>query len=593
MKCIAFRLSVIAMCIALTAITATAQTSTENLEKAVEEYNGLKEYYEGFTVKTLQSEHLNIIKTRMDKGISMLEKVINEGNAEQIIAARYFKNNLKYEYSFMLGMKGENAKALEIMKELEKDFTALTSNDFPIRYSYFGKNFIIKWENFAPTQAEFLTGASEVFFNMEKYDDAARLNRLAVKHPNTSDWLKYISINKMLDIHGKNSSTLTEAEHLDFALESMKAYDKLDDKNKETVKENNYPTTLRGSDILINKAKLDHSAAVIQRCAEAAIIAAKYEKSQSNALRLMEFCYRNQHSEIVEFHWVAVNLAKVMDGTDHDRALYVGTSALDQIAAKIGVNDCASMPKIAEGYRDFKLAVKASAMEERHRKCLAAALVEQQRQDEIRRKQEEANRKRQYRDEHPFNIYLGFNVLPIMVKPEKMDFGGHIDIRGRRVAHSFGYAIINKKNDLFSEQEDWDGTRAFYAMKIFAKSLRNQFAYSGIYFGYSDKEFMPILGQVNSKIDPTDFRQEIITPKDKQYDLIWNSGVQALGKGFGIDMWYGIGASYYQIDYGEIDLDQYAITGHEFFEKRSKKDAFSIIMRLGVSIGLNLGRKRG
>ncbi len=593
MKSIAFRLSAIAMCIALSAILAIAQSPTENLEKAVEEYNGLKEYCDGLTVKTLQVEHLNIIKTRMEKGVSMLEKVINEGNAEQIKAARYFKNNFKYEYSFMLGMKGENGKALEIVKELEKDFTAYTSSDFPIRYSYFGKNFIINWDNFAPTQAEYLTGSAEILYNMGKYEDAVRLNRLAIKHPNTSDWLKYISINKMLDIYGKNSATLTYSEYLDFVVESMESYDKLDEKNKETVKEYNYPTTLRGSDILISNAKQDHSASVIQRCAEAAPIAAKYEKSQSNALRLMELCYRNQHTEIVEFHWVAVNLAKVLDGTEHDRAVYVGTSALDQIAAKIAINDCATMPKIAEGYRDFKLVAKATAMDERHRKCVAAALVEQQRQDEIRRKQEEANRKRQYRDEHPFNIYLGFNVLPILVKPEKMDFGGHIDIRGRRVAHSFGYAIINKKNDLFSEQEDWDGTRAFYAMKIFSKSLRDQVAYSGIYFGYSDKEFMPLLGQVNSKIDPTDFRQEIITPKDKQYDLIWNSGVQALGKGFGIDIWYGIGASYYQIDYGEIDLDQYGITGHEFFEKRSKKDAFSIIMRLGVSIGLNLGRKRG
>jgi hypothetical protein len=569
-----------------------AQTTVENLQNAVQEYNAMREYMNGFNAKTVNDDHLSAVKNRMNKGLPMLEKVLKDGTPEQIKTAQYFKSNFKYQYSFVLGMMGKNAQAYDVLKEIERDITSLTGSDFPLRYEYFGKNFIINWDNFSATQAEYLTSMGEVAYNLSRFEDAIKFTRMALNHSSTTNWLKYIAVNKMLDIYNKKTSLLSDAEYHDFALKSMKQYDALVDENKQTVKDNNYPTTLRGADIILNKAGQNPSAANIQLCAEAAPLAAKYEKSQANALKLFELCYRNNYNERDEFHRVAVSLAKIFVSSDKDRALYVGTTALDKIAAGLTATNCEAMSGLAADYRAFGNNTKAATMSDRHRRCVAEQEAERLRQEELRRKQEEADRKRQHRYEHPFNIYIGLNVFPLLTKPEKMDFGGHIDFRGRRVAHSFGYSIINQKNDLHSSSEDWDGFRAFYAMKIFSKSLSSQFAYSGFYLGYSEKDFQPILAQISSHTDPNDFTTATLIPHDKQYDLLWNNGVQFLGKGFGMDLWAGIGASYYQLSYDDYDVGQYAFTGHDFFESRGKKDSFSIHVRLGMSIGLNMGRKR-
>lgn len=593
-------ISTLAFCL-ISITIATAQTPVENLQKGVEEYNAARVYLDGFDAKTITTDNLNTLKTRMDRGVALLEKVLADGNAEQVKTARYFRSNFKYEYGFALGMKGENRKAYDVLKEIERDITGMTASDFPMRYEFFGKNFVINWDNFSPTQAEYLTGLGEIAFNLSFYEDAMKFTKLGYKHPSTSDWLKYVSVNKMLDIYGKNSSLLTETEYLDLAVESAQTYHKLEEKSKETVKEYNYPTALRGSSILITKAGNTPSPTMLERCATVAPIAAAYEKGQENSLKLFELCFRNNHSDISEFDVVAINLAKLMKtaGKDLTRANYVGLAALDKQASRVVATDCEKMPSIAEDYRLFGNSAKASAMEDRHRKCVAAKEVERQRQEELSRKQAEAERKRQHRYEHPFNMYLGFNLLPVLTSPDKMDFGGHVDLRGRRVAHSFGYSLVNKKNDLYSDNQKWDGFRAFYAFKIFSKSLNDQIAYTGLYFGYAEKEFQPLLGQVTSKSVIGDFYQTDVLSNDKQYDLVWNSGAQVLGKGFGMDLWYGIGASYYQISYtaanpsGQaINLDEYGITGHDFFEKRSKKDGISIHVRLGISIGLNVGRSR-
>ncbi len=575
------------------------QTPIENLQNAVEEYNATKEYINGFDSKSITNENIATVKTRMERGVTKLDKVLADGNAEQVKAARYFRGNFKYQYAFVLGMKGDNRGAYDILREIERDFTSLRESDFPIRYEFFGKNFIIKWENFGPTQAEYYTSIGEVAYNLGFYPDAIKFSKLSLEHSYTSDWLKYIAVNKILDAYNKNNSLITEQDYLDFAMKSAVSYNVLSDENKKIVKENNYPTVLRGSTIYVSKSS--NKPEMLKRSAEMATLAARYENTYENALKLFEICYRNNHNDLPEFDEVGFNMASYMKtaGRDIERANYVGNAALDKITSRIG-NNCDGMTRLSEGYRNFGNTAKANALDERKRKCMTEREAERLRQEELAKKQAEADRKRQYRYEHPFNMYIGFNLLPLFTSLDKMDFGGHVDLRGRRVAHSFGYAIINKKNDLYSSNEKWDGYRAFYALKVFGKSINDQVGYTGLYFGYSEKEFLAIPNAlVNSKTVSGDFYQTTLLPKDKQYDVVWNSGFQALGKVVGMDIWYGIGASYYQISYENlnaenqaIDLDNYSITGADFFEKRNKKDGFSIFMRFGISIGLNVGRKR-
>lgn len=152
--------------IAMLCCTATgavlAQTPAETLEKAVTDYNALRTYIEGLQPKTLTDAQVADCKARMDKALPMLDQVIREGNSDEIKTARYFRVNFQYQYSFVLGMKGQNKQSLEVMRAIEREFTLFTSSDFPLRYIFTGINYIITWENFAPTQAEYYTGFGEV-----------------------------------------------------------------------------------------------------------------------------------------------------------------------------------------------------------------------------------------------------------------------------------------------------------------------------------------------------------------------------------------------------------------------------------------------
>jgi hypothetical protein len=125
------RITLFALLILLFTASTSAQTPKENLEKAVEIYNADRAFQDTLTTKTLTDEQLGIVKSRVDQGILLLDKVIREGNADQLKVARYFKANFLYSYFLVLGMKGKNAEALELNKLLEADIIRYSAADFP------------------------------------------------------------------------------------------------------------------------------------------------------------------------------------------------------------------------------------------------------------------------------------------------------------------------------------------------------------------------------------------------------------------------------------------------------------------------------
>lgn len=574
-------------CVSLSA--AWAQTPKENLEKAVEIFNAASEYQDALQAKTLTDEEVGVVKSRMDKGILLLENVIREGNADQIKVARYFKVNLLYTYFYTLGMKGRNAEAFDLNKQFETEITRYTAADFPMSYAFFEKNFTIKWENFSHTQAEYLTGFSEICYNLSKYPDAVRFARLALAHPAVSPFLKYVSINKILDAADKSPAVLTEQERLDVAVQTVEMYDIQTEESKLIIKENNYPTTKRGSALLAGVLKTDVSPAMQTRCATAAPLAAKYENSKEYAVQLFSYCYKNKYAGTEEFHLSAFQLAKATfpTGTPETRAnaQNIGDAALTALVARVATTDCEKLSQYAADYRAIGLASKGQALEKNAASCVKA-------REEAARKAEAARKKQARRASRNFNVYLGIDAIPLMTSVEKMDFGGHIDFRGKRVAHSFGFSLVNQRKDYSSTRTLWDGNRYFYAIKIFGRDYDKP-SYSGLYFGYSDKTFETLLSVQATNEDGTDVRNLDITPIDKQYELMWNSGMQALGKPFGVDFWFGIGASYNQLSFKELDpAEGYTFTGNDFFNNRKKLESINLKMRMGVSIGLNFGKKR-
>lgn len=570
--------------------TLMAQTPKENLERAIELYNADRAYQNELTIKTITDEKVGIVKSRMEKGLALLDKVTREGNADQVNVARYFRTNFYYSYFFILGMHGKSAEAYELNKLFEADITRYTASDFPMSYDFFEKRFSIKWENFSSTQAEYLTGFGEICYNMDKNADAIRFAKLALEHSGVSSFLKYISVNKILDAVAKEPNLLPAAERLDFHVKAAMLYDEQDEAQKAAIKENNFPTTKRACLGLISAAQSDNSAAMQQRCATVAPIAAKYEGSKDLALQLFSYCYKNKYDGAESFHHSAVQLAKTTfpTGTAESRAnaQSIGDAALTALVAKVSATDCEKFKMYAADYQAIGLASKGQGLEQRSVSCIKS-------REAAARKAEALRQKQARRASRNFNVYLGLDVIPLLTSVDKMDFGGHLDLRGKRVAHSFGFALVNARKDYNSSRTSWDGNRYFYAVKFFTKKEETP-SYSGFYFGYSEKTFENLLSITATSEDGTDIRNfNDFTPIDKQFELMWNSGMQALGRPFGVDLWFGIGASYNQLSYKELDpADGYTFSGNDFFDNRKKLESFNLKMRMGVSVGLNFGKKR-
>ena len=145
-------------------------------------------------------------------------------------------------------------------KQFEADITRYSSIDFPMSYDYFDKKYSIKWDNFSLTQAEYFTGAGEICYNLGKYPDALRFAKFALDHPAVSSYLRYIAVNKILDVGVKNPALLSETERQDYALKSIQLYESQDEEEKKVINENKYPTVKRGSVILGNASETDNSA---------------------------------------------------------------------------------------------------------------------------------------------------------------------------------------------------------------------------------------------------------------------------------------------------------------------------------------------
>lgn len=563
-----------------------AQTSVEDLQNAVEIYNAMTTYADGLSPKDLTSAQVADVKNRMDKGLPMLERVIKNGNSEQIKTARYFKTVFQNKYAFVLGMKGENYQCYDVYKNIEREMFAYSEADFPLRYSFFDKNFIINWKDFAATQAEFITSFGEVSFNIGKLEDAANTTRRALKHPNLNVWLRYIAINKMLDIQKKRPGLVPENEMLDLAVQSVKSYAEQPDDNKKTIADNNYPKAKRGSEILLDDARKKNSREAASRCAEVVPVLIRLGDYDSQALSMLEICYKNNLPGDLAFAEMAENQARKSLTSDRSRADFVGVGACDRIAALVSLSDCDALQKLADRYQFWSRADKAKAQRSLAERCLADR---QTAAKKAARAAKKANSN--------FNFYAGIYPLPLLATNAKRDYGGVINFAGSKRSLEFSYLKINRKKenifDLWIREVDdadqdnlsrWDGFYAHIHPKFFES---RHGGYWGFLLGMAQKNFdaMTVAATNDQTLQVTSATFE---PSVRQYIGMFSVGAMVLKKGFGADVFWSFGANYSQFDAGTT-LDREAYTIDNPLLENRKDSYFGFIMRMGMTIGLNFG----
>ena len=590
---------VIFLLMGLTPLSIFAQTPKENLERGIEIYNAMKEYSKGFNDSNVKSRDVTEMKTRTDKAVALLDLVINEGNADQIKAARYFKMNARYKLAHTQGLAKNNTACLKSLKEIENEMNAYSESAFPIRYAYFDKNYKVEYEkNFASIQGEFYGVIADMYLSAGERTKALEYNRKVINAPNAPTWNKFVAYIKLTSDKEKNKEF--DGEMLKYALGMMEAYDKLEEADKALCIDKKFETYYNGASAFEKALQgVGKSPERGDMCLRAAQLLAPYSvenkendaQKRSNNVKNTQKWYKEAIDNGKEDNTTlteGLRFAKDNEGKSSELGKYI----VDKMADKISASDCDGFKKVADEYAYFGVTSKADALKNKATKCQKDKEAEAARQAEERRKEEEKMRRRQYRLDHPFNVYLAFDVTPLLQNTGNL--GGHVDFRFKKSAISVGYTKFVEKKDLNSKNAKWEGYKAFFALKYFQNKYSGP--YSGFHLGYADKTFVPIQTDMTTTTTTGSTTKSImLTPVDKQYEAMLLFGAQWLGKGLGIDFYFGIGGSYNQLSYKDqpnFDFEKTTLSGSDFYEARQKKESFNIKMRLGMTVGLNLGGKR-
>ena len=280
----------------------------------------------------------------------------------------------------------------------------------------------------------------------------------------------------------------------------------------------------------------------------------------------------------------ALNLLLVKE---KEKARQVAQQALQKMAEfALSQNNCEQLAIAVSGFENWKFAPELAKYSKLLVSCRAAVKKEQERK---LRAEKRANSK--------FNIYAGVYPIGLMTKRENMDFGGVLNFTGKKSAYEFSYLnIANKQENYFDiwakeidyEAEDmpkWDGYYAHFQYKAFSGYDP---IYTGFLLGYATKNFgamtTDIVNTQNNALSTANF-----DPSTKQYIFMLNEGILSLSKGFGYDAYFGVGVSYNVFDSGNNTLDRTVYQIKNTTLQNRESSYFSYMMRVGITIGLNIG----
>lgn len=216
-----------------------AQTPEDELQKGIRVYNDMKGYVGRHKPATMKDSTINRVKQYLNRAVGLLERVNSTGNTDQQKVARYFIMNSRYQLAFAMGMRRAGAEEYDSLKAIEPDFDFFSdSTQFPMRYAYFGKNFVVRYSNFAPTLSEFYTGLGEIAFNLKKDQEGMAMMQKNYAIPYATVWTRYIAANKMCLVLKKQSPWTRD--FLRWNMLALEQISKMDTTNRRIIRDNRY-----------------------------------------------------------------------------------------------------------------------------------------------------------------------------------------------------------------------------------------------------------------------------------------------------------------------------------------------------------------
>lgn len=583
-------------------LSTNAQTVDEDLEKAVKIFNALNEYIKPFSQpKDITPDVLASVEKRANDGSALLKKVIDNGTAEQIKTARYFNVNFKYLQAFTLGIKQERAATFRALNAIKEEFEGYNdANKFPLRYKFEGKNYAVKYDDFAFSLSQYYMLTSELAGFLKKPDIQSEYAKKVYNFPKVDPWYKYLAINQLIDYH--KTKKLYNSELAEYSLNQLKIYlTGLNDKGKEILAQLKTPVPLSITknlqSVLEAQPNFSNNAAILGEAAS--LLAGLDNRDDAALVSFFENAvkgdkYLNEALSFAKSRMDSKNIISPMTSLNNEQFKALGISILDKKVAQIAETNCEELKKLADDYTFFGNNTQAQSLNARFIKCSEARKKEVERQ-EILKKAEEERRQKEYRKANQeTHFYAGLNVFPFFSKPK--DIGGVVNFGSKNTIIELSYLnITQKKENYFDldlrdihdvEEHKWNGYFTHIALKLADKrSSKKIKPYLGPLLGYNQRTFEPFTAQVTDKTT-NKTTNKTFNPTTKQYIGMFNLGLLALS-GIGADFYCGFGAAYNQFDGGNTEVwnkDNFTINDKMITNR--KPNYFSFIMRLGFSVGI-------
>lgn len=588
-------------------VFANSQTVSENLDRLVELYDNIDEkleFYEQFNEDTVILEAL-IDYTDAAK---LFTEVINNGNEAQQNAAKFILIFISHDYGVLLSYSEKYNTAEVVFNSILKPMNSVASSYFPITYQYKGKEFKITLDNYKAIQAEFFYYYALSLYNNFKFEEAVTNYEKYIQLPLAQDELKITALYNILFSHQKKkflsetkTGILNDEKLALYTYNYLNIYYSLNDEAKIRVNKNSLLKPLNVITYMMNFSNNDvSSASAMNYVGLITNLTAKHEKQSKEVLDLYEMCFKNLKTNAdygiiyafdkslpaFDFENSAQEYALSMRGIDKVKAESVGFKAIDQMT-QITESKCEKLLVIAEAYAKWGDYNSEKGYRKQAENCSKEKL-----------KLERKRAREDYLNNNNLNTYFGINVLPLLNSNEKRDYGGVVNFTKQKFALELSYLQINqnKENifDLWIKEVDyasqdnvsrWDGFYAHIQPKFFDSDEQK---YVGLLLGYAQKSFDPM--EVNiTNIESSNVSTGTFNPSEKQYIAMINIGGMKLSRGFGLDMYWGFGATYNQFDLGfNQDMNKFTID-NPLLENR-KAPYFTFIMRFGINFGLNFGR---
>lgn len=581
--------------------TLFSQNAEQDLQNAVQIYNALQEYITPLNSPSdITPDVLNSVKKRVKDGISLLDQVINNGTAEQIKTARYFKINFKYKQGFVLGTKGDETASFRELDNIRTEFESYSdAAKFPLRYKFNEKNYVIKYEDFTPTLSQFYTSIAELAGNLNKPELQYEYAKKTYNFPNINKWYKYIAVTQIIDYLTDKKRYDTELAQ--YALQQIKIYiNDLNETEHETLKRINFPTPLSSGNFI--KSVLDQKPDFVNSesiCGEAAILLEKTENR--NDLIIVQFYetavkgdkYLNEALNFARNRREGNNIVSPFP-TNSTRFKALGVAVLDKNVTKVSNTNCDDLQKIADDYKGFGEETKSQALMTRFNNCTKEKAAAAERRAQLEKKENERRERERRKANREAHIYVGAYLLPLLSKP--IDLGGVVNFGAKNFLVELSYLKITEKKESYFDlavrdvkdvqEHKWNGYFAHVALKFANRksSSRKGKIYTGPLFGYNQRTLVSFQSQVTNTTT-NKVTNELFAPTSKQYIGMLNMGLLGLS-GIGFDMYVGIGASYTQFDGGNSTVwnkDNYKIEDRMLANR--KPTYYSFMMRMGITLG--------